>query len=57
MKANIKHKGKIGVYCIFNKVNGKVYIGKAKCIHKRIIGHIALLNTRSKDENRHLIRA
>lgn len=48
---------KTGIYCIRNIINNKVYIGKAKCIYKRIKGHITALNTRNKDENEHLIRS
>lgn len=36
MKANIKDKGKWGIYCIKNTVNQKVYVGKAIDIHRRI---------------------
>lgn len=57
MKANIKHKGISGIYCIYNKINNKKYIGKSKCIHKRIKQHITSLNRRSKDENYHLINS
>ena len=57
MKANIKDKNKSGIYCIINKINNKKYIGKAKCIHKRIKGHIAACNTKDKDENPYLINA
>lgn len=48
----------MGIYCIRNLINGKVYIGKSKDIHRRIICHIAALNTKSiKEENQHLINA
>jgi group I intron endonuclease len=58
MKLNRKqHLDQSGIYCIANKVNGKVYIGKAKCIYRRIRQHINLLNKRSKDENEHFINA
>lgn len=57
MKADIKHRGKSGIYCIRNKINGKVYIGKSKCIHMRIRRHIADLNRKTKDENCHLINS
>ena len=58
MKLNRKeHLDKSGIYCIRNKVNNKVYIGKAKCIYRRIRQHINLLNKRSKDENEHFINA
>lgn len=46
-----------GIYCIQNIVNNKVYIGKAKNIYVRIKKHVYNLNKKSKDENRHLIRA
>lgn len=57
MKANIKDKGKWGIYCIKNTVNQKVYVGKAIDIHRRIKQHITQLNTKSKDENIYLINA
>ena len=49
--------GKCGIYLIRNKINNKIYIGKAKCIDRRIKQHITLLNRKSKDENPHLINA
>lgn len=48
---------KIGIYCIRNLVNNKVYIGKSKNIYIRIKQHVTQLNTKSKDENRHLINS
>lgn len=48
-------KGKCGIYCIKNKINNKVYIGKAKDIYNRMISHRYQLRKMSKDENRHLI--
>lgn len=57
MKCQISHKGKSGIYCITNKVNNKVYVGKALCIYRRIKHHIGLLNMKHKDENRHLINS
>lgn len=57
MKLNIEDRKKAGIYCIKNKVNGKVYVGKAKDVYRRIKHHKTLLNTKSKDENRHLIYA
>jgi group I intron endonuclease len=59
MKLNRKeHLNQSGIYCIRNKVNNKVYIGKAKCIYKRIRQHINNLNKKSRDnENDHLINA
>lgn len=56
MKANINDK-KCGIYCIVNTINNKKYIGKTKCVHRRIKEHIAMLNTKSKDENPYLIRS
>ncbi len=50
-------KGQSGIYLIRNLVNNKVYIGKSKCIYKRIKQHVTQLNTKSKDENPHLINA
>jgi len=57
MKANIKHKEKCGIYCIRNIVNNKVYIGKSKNIHYRIIQHKSQLKKKHKDENPHLINS
>lgn len=59
MKLNRKeHLDKSGIYCIKNTVNNKVYIGKAKCIYRRIRQHINNLNKKSRDnENDHLINA
>lgn len=57
MKADIKDKHKSGIYCIINKLNNKMYIGKAKCIHSRIKSHIANCNTKSLEENRYLINS
>jgi len=54
MKADIKHRNQTGIYLILNTVTGKVYIGKAKCIYKRIKAHITCLNTKHKDENIYL---
>ena len=50
-------KEKAGIYLIRNLVTNKVYIGKTKCIYKRIKQHVTQLNTKSKDENPHLINA
>jgi group I intron endonuclease len=59
MKLNRKeHFNQSGIYCIRNKVNNKVYIGKAKCIYRRIRQHINNLNKKNRDEeNDHLINA
>lgn len=58
MKANIKHKNKSGIYCIKNIINNKVYVGKAKCIYKRIVNHISSLNSKnSKSSNIYLINS
>jgi len=58
MKLNRKeHLNKSGIYCIRNKTNSKVYIGKAIDIYRRIRQHINLLNKKSKDENEHFINA
>ena len=46
-----------GIYGIQNIINNKIYVGKAKNIYVRIRSHIYGLNGKSKDENRHLIRA
>lgn len=58
MKAKLIHRKKCGIYAIFNKINGKVYIGKALNIHGRIKNHIGFLNGKStKHENQHLINS
>tara|TARA_B110000503_G_C7083799_1_gene386339 strand:+ start:327 stop:980 length:654 start_codon:yes stop_codon:yes gene_type:complete len=56
MKANLKHKIS-GIYCIKNTVTGKVYVGKAHNIHRRIIEHIYRLTKKDKNENLYLINA
>lgn len=48
---------KSGIYAIKNLSTNKIYIGKAKCIYRRIQQHINQLNKKSKDENRYLINA
>lgn len=57
MDYNKDDKGKSGIYCIKNKANDKIYIGKAKCILSRIQNHANRLDKKSKDENIHLVRA
>lgn len=57
MKQKLSDRNKAGIYLIRNKINGKVYIGKSIRLYKRIKGHVTHLNTKSKDENRHLINA
>lgn len=46
-----------GIYAIENKINGKLYVGKAKCVYRRLTAHRSALRNKSKDENRHLINA
>ena len=38
-------------------MNSKKYVGKSKDIYKRIMQHVTQLNTKNKNENRHLINA
>ena len=57
MKLNTKDKNCSGIYVIRNILNKKIYVGKAKCIYRRVKDHITRLNHRSKDENPHLINA
>lgn len=57
MKVYKKDRGKCGIYKIVNKINQKVYVGKAKDIYQRILNHKYLLNNKDKNENRHLINA
>ena len=48
---------KSGIYVIRNTKNGKVYVGKALCIYRRINDHVTALNKKLRDrENDHLIR-
>ena len=57
MIQRLEDKYRAGIYVIQNNVNSKKYVGKSKDIYKRIMQHVTLLNTKSKDENRHLINA
>jgi group I intron endonuclease len=58
MKQRTEDKGKSGIYLIRNLINGKVYVGKARCIYKRIKQHVTSLNTKNgHSENDHLINS
>lgn len=57
MKQRTEDKFKSGIYVIQNNVNQKKYVGKALDIYRRIKCHITWLNTKNKNENRHLINA
>lgn len=58
MKTRIEDKDKSGIYSIVNIKNNKVYIGKAKCIFKRIKQHITSLNKKVRShENDHIINS
>ena len=57
MQLNKNDRGKCGIYKIINKVNNKIYVGKAKDIYKRIQAHKYNLTKESKNENRYLINA
>lgn len=58
MTYNREDLERIGIYCIRNKVNNKVYIGKSINIYKRIVMHVCKLNMRDiKHENQHFINA
>lgn len=57
MKPNKIHKNIIGIYCIKNTINNKVYIGKSICVYTRIRQHITALTRKSDDENDHFINA
>lgn len=46
----------MGIYCIKNKINGKVYIGSSNNIERRFRKHKTQLNTKIHS-NKHLIRA
>lgn len=51
-----KLSGLVGIYCIRNIINNKVYIGSSIDCYKRLSGHIRLLN-RNKSKSPHLQRA
>jgi group I intron endonuclease len=57
MKLNKEDKNKCGIYCIYNIINQKKYIGKSKNIYRRLRQHIYQLRKKLKDENRFLINA
>jgi group I intron endonuclease len=57
MKQRIEDKNKSGIYCIYNKVNGKKYVGKSNNIYRRIWEHVNYLDRSDKNENRYLINA
>lgn len=54
MKTRLIDRKRCGIYVIVNTINNKKYVGKSTNIYIRIKQHITTLNTRSKDENRHL---
>ena len=57
MKPN-KNDKICGIYCIKNKINNKVYIGKSKNIYRRIYQHLYdLKNKRINNENSHFLNA
>lgn len=57
MKPN-KNDNICGIYCIKNKINNKVYIGKSKNIYRRIHQHLYdLKNKRIKNENSHFLNS
>lgn len=57
MKPNNLDK-RCGIYCIKNKVNNKVYIGKSINIYSRLYQHLSDLNTgKRKSKNSHLLNA
>lgn len=57
MKPN-KNDSICGIYCITNKINNKVYIGKSKNIYRRLQQHLYdLKNKRVKSENSHFLNA
>ena len=51
-----KFKDMIGIYCIKNKINGKVYIGSSNNIERRFKRHKTELNTNSHS-NKYLKKA
>lgn len=57
METRSEDKGKCGIYCIINTINGKVYVGKSINIYNRIRRHIYDCNMGNLGENRHLMNA
>ena len=57
MKQRTEDKFKSGIYVIQNNINQKKYVGKSRNIYSRIKQHVTSLNTKCKDENRHLINS
>lgn len=57
MKQRTEDKFKSEIYVIQNNLNQKKYVGKALDIYRRIKNHVTALNTKNKNENRHLINA
>jgi len=58
MKARTEDNKLIGIYCIYNKVNNKKYIGKSVDVYKRIVSHKSRLTLKSdKGCNAYLINA
>lgn len=54
MREQVKHLSKkVGVYCIINKVNSKMYVGSSRDISKRVKGHERELR-RNNHRNRYL---
>ena len=56
MKARIEDKGVCAVYCIYNKINNKRYIGVTVNVYKRIVSQrSAIVNKQHKRCNRFLM--
>ena len=53
MEIKIEFNGKCGIYCIFNIVNGKRYIGSSKNLYDRLRTHLSLLRN-NRSHNKHL---
>lgn len=53
MEINKNYKNKIGIYCIKNVYNNKIYIGSSKSLYSRIKAHYNKLKT-NKHYNKHL---
>lgn len=53
MKVDSEFKNKIGIYCIKNMINGKMYVGSSSNIYIRLLKHRSMLKSNSH-QNKYL---